>query len=225
MLPLLESIVNLGSQRGNNRMRVHNPNFAGVLDDQLVVLAQAGNNVAFNELVERHQPTCKRLALSILRDQSDAEDEVQNALWKAYEHLAQFQQDAKFSTWLSRIVVNQCLMRLRKDRRARFVYLDEGVVGEDVATLDLPDLMESPEDALAHAEIGAVLKTEINRIPPMLRDVFVLRDVEEMPMPDVASRLGISIAAAKSRLLRARLELRERMERHCGRMGVATLTA
>ena len=206
-------------------MRVHNPDFAGVLDDQLVVLAQAGNNVAFTELVERHQPTCKRLALSILRDQSDAEDEVQNALWKAYEHLGQFQQDAKFSTWLSRIVVNQCLMRLRKDRRARFVYLDEGVVGEDVATLDLPDLMESPEDALAHAEIGAVLKTEINRIPPMLRDVFVLRDVEEMPMPDVASRLGISIAAAKSRLLRARLELRERMERHCGRMGVATLTA
>ncbi len=206
-------------------MRVHNPELAGVLDDQLVVMAQSGNNVAFTELVERHQPTCKRLALSILRDQSDAEDEVQNALWKAYEHLGQFQQDAKFSTWLSRIVVNQCLMRLRKDRRARFLYLDEGVAGEEVATLDLPDLTESPEDALAHLEIGAVLKTEINRIPPMLRDVFVLRDVEELPMPDVASRLGISIAAAKSRLLRARLELRERMEKHCGRMGVATLTA
>jgi RNA polymerase sigma-70 factor, ECF subfamily len=206
-------------------MRVHNPEFADVLDHQLVVMAQAGNNVAFTELVERHQPTCKRLALSILRDKSDAEDEVQNALWKAYEHLDQFQQDAKFSTWLSRIVVNQCLMRLRKDRRARFLYLDEGVAGEEVATLDLPDLTESPEDALAHVEIGAVLKTEINRIPPMLRDVFVLRDVEELPMPDVASRLGISIAAAKSRLLRARLELRERMEKHCGRMGAATLTA
>lgn len=206
-------------------MRVHNPDFAGVLDDQLVVMAQSGNNVAFTELVERHQPTCKRLALSILRDQSDAEDEVQNALWKAYEHLGQFQQDAKFSTWLSRIVVNQCLMRLRKDRRARFLYLDEGVAGEEVATLDLRDLTESPEEALAHLEIGAVLKAEINRIPPMLRDVFVLRDVEEMPMPDVASRLGISIAAAKSRLLRARLELRERMGKHCGRMGVATLHA
>lgn len=206
-------------------MRVHNPEFAGVLDDQLVVMAQAGNNVAFTELVERHQPTCKRLALSILRDQSDAEDEVQNALWKCYEHLGQFQQDAKFSTWLSRIVVNQCLMRLRKDRRARFLYLDEGVAGEEVVTLDLPDLTESPEEALAHTEISAVLKTEINRIPPMLRDVFVLRDVEELPMPDVAGRLGISIAAAKSRLLRARLELRERMEKHCGRMGVATLTA
>jgi len=188
-------------------------------------MAQGGDNVAFTELVERHQPTCKRLALSILRDQSDAEDEVQNALWKAYEHLGQFQQDAKFSTWLSRIVVNQCLMRLRKDRRAKFLYLDEGVAGEEVMTLDLPDLAETPEEALAHLEIGTVLKTEINRIPPMLRDVFMLRDVEELPMPDVASRLGITIAAAKSRLLRARLELRERMEKHQGRMGVATLTA
>ncbi len=206
-------------------MRVHNPELAGVLDDQLVVMAQGGDNVAFTELVERHQPTCKRLALSILRDQSDAEDEVQNALWKAYEHLGQFQQDAKFSTWLSRIVVNQCLMRLRKDRRAKFLYLDEGVAGEEVMTLDLPDLAETPEEALAHLEIGNVLKTEINRIPPMLRDVFMLRDVEELPMPDVASRLGITIAAAKSRLLRARLELRERMEKHQGRMGVATLTA
>lgn len=206
-------------------MRVHNPELAGVLDDQLVVMAQGGDNVAFTELVERHQSTCKRLALSILRDQSDAEDEVQNALWKAYEHLGQFQQDAKFSTWLSRIVVNQCLMRLRKDRRAKFLYLDEGVAGEEVVTLDLPDLAETPEEALAHLEIGTVLKTEINRIPPMLRDVFLLRDVEELPMPDVASRLGITIAAAKSRLLRARLELRERMEKHQGRMGVATLTA
>lgn len=206
-------------------MRVHNPDFAGVPDDELVVMAQSGDNVAFTELVERHQSTCRRLAQSILRDQSDTEDEVQNALWKAYTHLGQFQQDAKFSTWLTRIVVNQCLMRLRKDRRARFLYLDEGVAGEEVATLDLPDLTESPEEALAHAQVGAVLQTEINRIPPMLRDVFVLRDVEELPMPDVASRLGISIAAAKSRLLRARLALRERMDKHCGRMGVATLTA
>ena len=206
-------------------MRVHNPDLVGMPDDQLVLMAQAGDNVAFTELVERHQLTCKRMALSILKDQSDAEDEVQNALWKAYEHLGQFHQDAKFSTWLSRIVVNQCLMRLRKDRRARFLYLDEGVPGEEVATLDLPDLTDTPEGALGNVEIRAVLKTEIDRIPLMLRAVFLLRDVEELPMPDVASRLGISIAAAKSRLLRARLELRQRMEKHCGRMGAATLTA
>lgn len=206
-------------------MRIHNPVLAGVADDVLVVRAQAGDNAAFTELIERHQSTCKRMALSILRDQQDAEDEVQNALWKAYEHIGQFQQDAKFSTWLSRIVVNQCLMRLRKDRRARFVYLDEGVAGEDIATLDLPDQTQSPEQALAQTEVGEVLKSEIHRIPPLLRDVFILRDVEEMAMPEVADRLGISIAAAKSRLLRARLELRQRMDKHCGRLGVASLTA
>jgi len=206
-------------------MRIHNPALAGVADDELVVLAQAGDNTAFTELIERHQSTCKRMAVSILRDQQDAEDEVQNAFWKAYEHLGQFQQDAKFSTWLSRIVVNQCLMRLRKDRRARFVYLDEGVAGEDVASLDLPDRTQSPEQALAQTEVGAVLQGEIRRIPPLLRDVFILRDVEEMGMPEVAEKLGISIAAAKSRLLRARLELRQRMEKHCGRLGPASLTA
>ena len=206
-------------------MRIHNPALAGVADDELVVLAQAGDNTAFTELIERHQSTCKRMAVSILRDQQDAEDEVQNAFWKAYEHLGQFQQDAKFSTWLSRIVVNQCLMRLRKDRRARFVYLDEGVPGEDVASLDLPDRTQSPEQALAQTEVGAVLQGEIRRIPPLLRDVFILRDVEELAMPEVAEKLGISIAAAKSRLLRARLELRQRMEKHCGRLGAASLTA
>jgi RNA polymerase sigma-70 factor (ECF subfamily) len=198
-------------------MRSHNPAFASTPDDQLVVLAQSGDNTAFTELIERHMSTCKRLAFSILHDQSDAEDEVQNACWKAFEHLSQFQQDAKFSTWLSRIVVNQCLMRLRKDRRARFLYLDEGVQGEEIATIDLASEAPSPEETLAQLEVSDVLKKEIRRIPPLLRDVFVLRDVEELPMEEVAGRLGISIAAAKSRLLRARLELRSRLSKPLGK--------
>jgi RNA polymerase sigma-70 factor (ECF subfamily) len=206
-------------------MKSSNPALAHLADDELVLMAQGGDNEAFGELVERHQATCKRLAYSVLKDKQDAEDEVQNALWKAYEHLGQFQRDAKFSTWLSRIVLNQCLMRLRKDKRARFLYLDEGVAGEEVARLDLPDEGATPETALAQSEVGRVLETEIRRIPPMLRDVFMMRDVQEMPMPDVAEKLGISIAAAKSRLLRARLELRSRMEKHTGRLGLATLTA
>lgn len=206
-------------------MRVYNPAFVGVADDELVVLAQAGDNSAFAELIERHTSTCKRLALSILRDVSDAEDEVQNACWKAFEHLGQFQKDAKFSTWLSRIVVNQCLMRLRKERRARFLYLDEGVQGEEVSFIDLADGGPSPETGVARTEVSEILQKEIARIPPLLREVFVLRDVQELPMEEVAGRLGISIAAAKSRLLRARLELRERMAKHCGVLGAATLTA
>lgn len=202
-------------------MRTYNPIFIGMADDQLVVKAQDGDNAAFAELIERHQTTCKRLALSILRDAANAEDEVQNAFWKAFEHIGQFQQDAKFSTWLSRIVVNQCLMRLRKERRAKFLYLDEGVAGEEVATLELPDQRPSPEMTLAQTELGEILQKEIGRIPPMLREVVVLRDVQGLSMSDVAGRLGISVAAAKSRLLRARLELKSRLQKHFGEASAA----
>lgn len=192
-------------------------------DLELVDLAQEGNDLAFTELVKRYQGACFKQALSILRDRSDAEDEVQNALWKAFEHIGQFNKEAKFSTWLTRIVVNQCLMRLRQTRRAKFLYMDDVMVGEEVQTLELPDERESPESALAKEELAGVLEHEIGRIPPLLRNVFVLRDVKELPMPEVADQLGISVAAAKSRLLRARLELRERMGKHFGRLGPATL--
>lgn len=205
-------------------MRGLETRYSRMEDPELVVLAQQGDNQAFAELVERHHATCRRLAVSILRNADDAEDEVQNALWKAFEHIGQFQQDAKFSTWLSRIVVNQCLMRLRRERRARHVSIDEPVAAEDNLRVDLPDQQASPEEALGREELGAVLHTEIRRIPPLLRQVFILRDVEQRPMEEVSQMLGISVAAAKSRLLRARLELRNRMQKHLGLMGLATLT-
>jgi RNA polymerase sigma-70 factor (ECF subfamily) len=192
-------------------------------DANLVDLAQDGNDNAFAELVKRYQAACFKQALSILRDHSDAEDEVQNAMWKAFQHIGQFNKEAKFSTWLTRIVVNQCLMRLRQTRRARFLYMDDVVVGEEVQTLELRDERESPEEVLANEQISGVLAHEIGCIPPMLRNVFVLRDVQELSMSEVAGQLGITVAAAKSRLLRARLELRERMRKHFGRLGPATL--
>jgi RNA polymerase sigma-70 factor, ECF subfamily len=206
-------------------MRTYNPVFAGIEDDALVSMAQSGDNAAFTELVERHTPTCRRLAISILKNQEDAEDEVQNATWKAYQHISGFNQDAKFSTWFSRIVVNQCLMRLRKDKRAHFVHLEAGVPGEEIQTIELPDLAATPEQDLGGRQVHEVLTLEIKRIPPILREVFLMRDVEEIPTHEVAERLGISIAATKSRLLRARLELRTRMEKHLGKLGVASLTA
>lgn len=194
-------------------------------DDVLVLLCQRGDNQAFAELMKRNQATATKLALSILHDRQDAEDEVQNSFWKAFEHINQFQRDAKFSTWLTRIVVNQCLMRLRQTRRARFYYLDDAVVGDDVMTLDLPDQTMTPEQQVGQDEISDVLVHEIQRIPPLLRNVFLLRDVEQRPMDEVAGRLGISVAAAKSRLLRARSELRSRLKKHCGQIGPATLFA
>ena len=194
-------------------------------DETLVKMAQVGDNSAFAELVVRHHNNCSKLAFSILRDKSDAEDEVQNACWKAYEHIGQFQQDSKFSTWLTRIVVNQCLMRLRQTRRARFLYMDDVAVKGQHATVELRDTTMSPEAELGQREVASMLKDEISRIPPLLRNIFVLRDVQELPMQDVAERLGISVAAAKSRLLRARLELRHRLGKHYGRLGPATLLA
>ncbi len=197
--------------------------FQGVTDEALVDMAQSQNDQAFAELIERHQNSCLKLALSILRDKSDAEDEVQNACWKAFQHLAQFNREAKFSTWLTRIVVNQCLMRLRQTKRAKLFYMDDTQVGEDSVTLEFRDDNLNPEEALGKLEIAEAMKQEIERIPPLLRNVFLLRDVQELPMEEVAEQLGISIAAAKSRLLRARLELRTRMSRHQSGIGAASL--
>jgi RNA polymerase sigma-70 factor, ECF subfamily len=206
-------------------LSVQNVSYSENPDDKLVRMCQAGDHEAFAELMRRHQSMVFKLALSILRDKLDAEDETQNSFWKAFEHINQFQQDAKFSTWLTRIVVNQCLMRLRQARRATFYYMDEAQVGEDVIALGLPDKARTPEQALGQAEIAQVLDSEIRRIPPLLRHVFMMRDVQQLPMPDVAALLGISVAAAKSRLLRARSELRTRMQKHSGRTGAATLFA
>jgi len=199
--------------------------YASWLDVDLVEAAQAGDHVAFSELIRRFQPYCLKSALSILRDRQDAEDEVQNALWKAFEHIRQFQHEAKFSTWLSRIVVNQCLMRLRQRRRSKLVYVEDAIAGEETAALDLPDPRETPERSFGNRELASALRVEINRIPPLLRRVFLLRDVQELPMPEVADLLGISVAAAKSRLLRARVELRNRLTKYHGRHGEATLLA
>ncbi len=194
-------------------------------DEELVKLSQSGNEDAFSELMRRNYSSAFKLAVSILHEREEAEDEVQNAFWKAFQHIGQFQLDSKFSTWMTRIVVNQCLMRLRQQRRARFLFLDDAMIGEDRGTMELVDVGRGPEDTLGAQEVAGLLQKEIRRIPPLLRNVFVLRDVDQLPMPQVAERLGISVAAAKSRLLRARTELRTRLEKHCGIHGHATLTA
>jgi RNA polymerase sigma-70 factor, ECF subfamily len=199
--------------------------WASFTDEELVPQAQNGDQPAFAELIRRHKGGCLKLALSILRDRSDAEDEAQNALWKAFQHLNQFQRDARFSTWLTRIVVNQCLMKIRRDRRAKFLYLDDTQIGEETGTLDLPGHGDSPEQELGKKEVAGVIGKEVGRIPPLLRNVFMLREVQRLPMGEVAERLGISVPAAKSRLLRARMELRNRLQKHQGRLGAATLFA
>ncbi len=197
---------------------------ANACEQDLVRRAQQGDHDAFTELLRQNQNACRKLAVSILRDASAAEDEVQSAYTKAYQHLGNFHQESKFSTWLSRIVANQCLMRLRNLRRSRLFYMDDTPT-EEGGVYELPARTPNPEQQLGHREVAKILEEEVRRIPPLLRNVFLLREIEELPIQDVANRLGISVPAAKSRLLRARAELRQRIERHQGRMGLHTLTA
>jgi RNA polymerase sigma-70 factor (ECF subfamily) len=183
-------------------------------DAQLVEVSRQGDQAGFDELVRRHRQRCVDLAGSFLRNHGDAEDQVQIALTKAYEHLDQYQGDAEFSTWLARIVANQCLMLMRGRRRARFLYLDEVPDEPKTAPIQLSAPGSDPEGELAFQQLIQVLKQELNRIPRLLRNVMLLRDVQELPVVDVARQLGISVPAAKSRLVRARTELRSRMNRH-----------
>ena len=193
-------------------------------DADLVESAKIGDRQAFGELVKRHHHWCVGLASGILRDRGDAEDEAQNAYWNAFQRLHQYQGDAEFSTWLARIVVNQCLMSIRARRRARFLHLDAGVPGQSSGSIDLPSWRLDPEGELGSRQVREVLEQEIRCIPALLRNVVLLNDVQELPIAEVANRLGISVSAAKSRLLRARLELRRRILRHCGPSGHFSLT-
>ena len=186
-------------------------------DQELVQLARDGDQDAFGELMRRHRPKCVDLATLFLRNRGDAEDEVQNAFSKAYAHLDQYHGEAEFATWLARIVSNQCLMLLRVRRRTKFVYLDDTLRTHDAPPVELPACGPDPEGEFAFSQMTSVLRTEIRRIPPMLRNVMLLRDIQELPMTDVADQLGITVPAAKSRLLRARTELRSRLMRHATR--------
>jgi len=193
-------------------------------DADLVESARQGDKQAFGELVQRHHHWCVGLASGILRGRGDAEDEAQNAYWNAFQHLDQFQGDAEFSTWLARIVVNQCLMFIRATKRARFLHLDAGIPGYPSGSIDLPSWRLDPEGEMGSRQLREVLNREIQCIPALLRNVVLLRDIEELPIGEVANRLGISVSAAKSRLLRARIELRQRILRHCGASGHLSLT-
>ncbi len=183
-------------------------------DDELLTRVQEGDQAAFEELMRRNSPASLRLAVSILKDRHEAEDAVQDSYWNVWRSVGHFQRESKVSTWITRIVMNQCLMRLRKSQRARFLYLDDGSAEGELAGREMAGGEPTPEGALVRKEAAAILRTEAGRLPPLLRDVVVLRDLCELPMSVVAERLEISVLAAKGRLFRARRELKRRFERH-----------
>jgi len=139
---------------------------------------------------------------------------MQDAFLKAYAHLDGFQGDSRFYTWLVRIAANEALMRLRK-RRPGQLSLDEPIEGDaDLMPRELEDWRPSPEREYAQAEMQGILAEVIEKLEPEYRIVLVLRDLEELSTQETADALGISVTAVKSRLLRARLKLREKLNRH-----------
>jgi len=181
----------------------------------LVAAAKKGDTSAFEELVSRYERKIFRLTMNITGNREDAEDAMQDAFLKSFAHLKNFQGDSRFYTWLVRIAANEALMRLRKRRPNQFS-LDEPISGEDEDLMprEIQDWGPGPEQKFAQTEMREILSSVIEQIEPEYRMVFILRDIEELSTEDTASVLGLSVPAVKSRLLRARLKLRQKLDRY-----------
>ena len=192
----------------------------GFDESALVAQAKAGDHNAFGELVNKYERKIYRLAKNITRNDEDAEDVLQDAFLKAYTHLDNFKGDSKFYTWIVRIAVNEALMRLRKRKTDRSVSLDEPVeLGEETVMREIAVWEDNPEQQYSQEEWRKILDEAVDSLKPDFRTVFVLRDIEELSTEETAETLGISVPAVKSRLLRARLALREKLTRQFKRKG------
>ena len=186
----------------------------------LVQRAQQGDTAAFSELVKKYERKIYRVALHITNNQEDAEDVLQESFLKAYSHLGGFEGNSKFYTWIVRIAVNEALMKLRKRKTARTMSIDEEVdTGEDYVTREFADWEEDPEQRYSREELREILDKAIASLRPVFRSVFVLRDIEDLSTEETAEALDLSIPAVKSRLLRARLQLRDKLSKFFRRKG------
>ena len=177
-------------------------------DIPLVDRALAGDTEAFEDLVRRHECRVYRTALALTGNPADAEEALQDAFLSVFQHLREFRRDSRFTTWLTRIAINAALQKIR--RRRENVSLDDPEASE---ALFMPQRFESwrenPERLYAAEETRRIIEEAIASLPPAYRVVFVLRDVAEMDTVEAAEVVGLTIAALKSRLLRARLMMRE----------------
>jgi RNA polymerase sigma-70 factor (ECF subfamily) len=191
-------------------------------DVALVERVRGGDVSAYDELVRKYERQIFRIAQRITQNREDAEDVTQDTFVKGYEKLDQFQGNSKFYTWLVRIAVNESLMRLRKRRTGRMVSIDEDVVTDEGSVpRDLADWAPDPEQNYSQSELHTILEKTIKGLPPGFRVVFELRDVQGLSTEETAEALNLSVPAVKSRLLRARLQLRERLTHYFKRKRAA----
>jgi RNA polymerase sigma-70 factor (ECF subfamily) len=178
----------------------------------LVHASKNGDVAAFEQLVKRYDRKLLRIAQNITHNREDSQDVVQEAFLKAFQHLGEFREDSKFSTWLIRITLNQSLMKLRKQRRINEMPLDDDFHADgEIFPMEVADWAPNPEQQYRTSELRDILITALRELRPALRAVVALRDIEGLSTAETAEALNLGHAAVKARLCRGRLQLRERL--------------
>jgi RNA polymerase sigma-70 factor, ECF subfamily len=179
---------------------------------KIIASVLAGNTHEFHDLIRPHERSVYAMALSLLHNEADAEDATQEAFLKAFRNLAKFRGEAKFSTWLISITLNEARSRLRSGKAVKLESLDEPPEGhEHISPALLRDWREIPSEALERKEIRQLLQQAIVELPLIYREIFVLRDVEELSVDESAVALGITVSSVKVRLHRARILLQKKL--------------
>jgi RNA polymerase sigma-70 factor, ECF subfamily len=180
-------------------------------ETQMIASILAGNTHEFHDLIQPYERSVYSMALSMLQNEADAEDVAQEAFLKAFRSLGKFRGEAKFSTWLISITLNEARSRLRQKKTAKTESLDELNEGGHVSPALLRDWREIPSEVLERGEVRVLLQHAITDLPLIYREIFLLRDMEDLSVDQSAEALGISVSAAKVRLHRARMMLQKKL--------------
>ena len=209
--------MNQGHLASNSAMPSHSQtqsHYREASDEELLAAARSSDERAFGELSGRYRKSIHNTASRIVQHREDAEDVVQDTLFKAYIHLKDFRGTCRFSSWLTRIAINSALMLLRKRRSRPEVSCDQR--GNEDRTWEIwefPDPSPNPEQVYAKCQARELLSRAITRLPPASRDVMTQYHYHQQALRDIADTAGISVAATKSRLLRARLTIRSALRK------------
>jgi RNA polymerase sigma-70 factor (ECF subfamily) len=208
--------------RSSNENRASQSTITGIVafrdpitDETLVTAAKRGDDKAFETLVRRHRPRILAIALRYTRVREDAEDVVQQALQKAFIYLKSFEGRSSFSTWITRIAINEALMWLRRARALREVSVDNlSSADETVPALEIPDRSPDPEAEYLQREGLQILFTAIGELRPGMRTAIELRELGELSNRETARRMDLSLSTVKARVFQGRKKLRETLRRY-----------
>jgi len=195
-------------------------------DEDLVTQAKAKDYNAFEELMKRYEKGVYNLALRMTKNAEEAEEILQDTFFSAFRNLDGFREESSFKTWIYKVATNYALMKLRKKKQFSKVFLDEPlqVEGEEIPR-DIADWSRNPEDLYEKRELRRILREAVDSLPEIYQTVFWLRDIDGLSNQEVAEILGLSLPAVKSRILRARILMREDLSKYFkdGKSGKASL--